>query len=936
MIGGYGMEQNEESRRAYRNGAAISAAVGGLSGAGVAGALLDDQADKVYVRELQKNRAKAMSDYIRNKWDGDGGKPRLSLRDRIEQAEAKGHEGARQAVSKFWKSKNTIGKGLAGLAGGAALGYGGYKALTSKEASDQDSESKSSIGRHVGVGVGSAAGALAGAAGATAGIAGKYYSDAFDVPYRMSRELGNSRLKSVRYAHDPGVKYGLKVFKEDLKRGLHNKKIGLSGIAGVAGGAALGALGYDRYKEWKSKEASDRDIDSYNRTLTALGGYALHNNTGKIASDEQLTQLDINRRAAAAGAIGGALGAAGTMSTVKGMEHLIPAEFHELMGVGAPGYRRAAGAYGAGVGALGAYGLTRLMHGPGTDAEPDNHTWAKARTGAKIGAGIGGALSLASSAFMPGNRALVMPAHALAGAAGGSLLGGGLGAAYGALTNKEASYNFDQNYEEMLKEAANDRSRARAAARSPLAEQAKVYNATQAAARQQRIHRGQEGVFGLAMDDYAKANYTQAAEAAEKARRMSGNATMEAFRGYGQTQSATVNGMRAPLPKAGRGINKLKLGLGLSAAAAGAGYLINKRNNDATKVAHFGEDNLMSLYDYAYLQKLAAEEEAAAAEEASMYQKAKDKIGRGYNAAKDAVGRGYEATRGHLGRNKMRYGAGAAGLAALGAGAYAYNRNKEASDMSLYEYADLYKLAAEGDPSAYAKLKGKVRSGYDYTTGKISDGYNYTKGKAGEGYNYVKGKVGPAYGATRDHIVRNKGRYAAGAAGVAGVGAAVAAYNQYQNKEASYDDFYDEYEEVQLAKLAAEELYQDALEKLAFAEDLYDEADFVCKVAEDLGAGVDVAPVHSYTGSPLSAALSGAGIGMGTMAGALAGATLAGKLGPKLAPAFYAAHPGLATGAGILGAGIGAAAPGALTAFVEKHRQNRAQQQVASMAMQNQ
>ena len=155
------MEQNEESRRDYRNGAVISAAGGAGIGAGAAFVHIRNQAKRVYTRELHKNRDQAMSDFIRNKWVGDDGEPISSLRERLKLVEAKAQEGARQAVYKFWKSKSTIGKGLAGVAGGAALGalgYGGYKALTSKEASDQDIESRYSLAKDVGAGT--AAGAV--------------------------------------------------------------------------------------------------------------------------------------------------------------------------------------------------------------------------------------------------------------------------------------------------------------------------------------------------------------------------------------------------------------------------------------------------------------------------------------------------------------------------------------------------------------------------------------------------------------------------------------------------------------------------------------------------------------------------------------------------------------------------------------------------------
>lgn len=277
---------------------------------------------------------------------------------------------------------------------------------------------------------------------------------------------------------------------------------------------------------------------------------------------------------------------------------------------------------------------------------------------------------------------------------------------------------------------------------------------------------------------------------------------------------------------------------------------------------------------------------------------------------------GRAANGNHFTRNAGKYGAGAAllGAGALGYGALSSNdeNSKEASDMSglsLYEYASLVKEAAE-------------QPQYDAPKATNSTTWEKVKNRGTQ---------------VTDHLKRNKGKYGIGIGAAAGVGAALAAYNQFANKEASYNDqFMEEYEEVLMAKQAAEELYADAMEKLAFAEDLYDEADFVCKVAEDIGAGIDVATPQAMHGSPISAALGGIGTSLGAAAGAVGGTMLAGKLGPKMAPAFYAAHPGLAMAGGALGAAVGATAPAALNSFIERHRQNRAMSQAQSMAMQNQ
>ena len=105
-----------------------------------------------------------------------------------------------------------------------------------------------------------------------------------------------------------------------------------------------------------------------------------------------------------------------------------------------------------------------------------------------------------------------------------------------------------------------------------------------------------------------------------------------------------------------------------------------------------------------------------------------------------------------------------------------------------------------------------------------TSGYAAAKGYAGQAGTAVA-NAGKAVGT---HVVTHKGRYGM-AAGAAALGAG--AYYAGTRKEASL-------EEVGYAKAAAAELYQDAMEKMAFAESLWAECDqeFV-KLAADNGPG---------------------------------------------------------------------------------------------------
>ena len=163
-----------------------------------------------------------------------------------------------------------------------------------------------------------------------------------------------------------------------------------------------------------------------------------------------------------------------------------------------------------------------------------------------------------------------------------------------------------------------------------------------------------------------------------------------------------------------------------------------------------------------------------------------------------------------------------------------------------------------------------------------------------------------------------------GAAAAAGAG--IYAYNHMQEKAAGYIDE-PSYEEVLMAKMAAEEMYAECVEKLAFAEQLYEEADFLQggyeKLAADNGSGEPVSWVDQLR-TPVGATMTGAATAAGMVGGAL------------LAKGRGATAMGMGAGAvagGLLGAGTAAAGLGAVHAFTEQHRQARAAQYQATPGM---
>ena len=176
---------------------------------------------------------------------------------------------------------------------------------------------------------------------------------------------------------------------------------------------------------------------------------------------------------------------------------------------------------------------------------------------------------------------------------------------------------------------------------------------------------------------------------------------------------------------------------------------------------------------------------------------------------------------------------------------------------------------------------------------KMKDKYDATKAKAGEYMAAGKAKAGEYAGKARE-VAANAGRaskakteaaiaylaahkpQALTAAGVAGLGAA--AYGAYRyNKEkrasieAAYEDYMDKLasveaygvtpEEAYMAAEAAVELYNDCLEKMAYAEELFTDADNYFAALEDCEEfekqAAEYMPIASSTLGALAGATAG-------------------------------------------------------------------------------
>ena len=293
---------------------------------------------------------------------------------------------------------------------------------------------------------------------------------------------------------------------------------------------------------------------------------------------------------------------------------------------------------------------------------------------------------------------------------------------------------------------------------------------------------------------------------------------------------------------------------------------------------------------------------------------------------------------------KSILGGAALGAMALGGGSAIRNSlNKNANFEGDYNMSELLqaaymaKVAADGQgelpegKNRFQRFGEDARNAGRRAYERAGEAFEGAKGKAQEGYAYGKDKVRGGI----DYVKANPKRVAGGVAATAAAAAAgIYAYNN-MGKEASFTDYnyYDPtyteptYEEVVMAKMAAEELYTDCLDKLAYAEQLFEEADFLQggyeKLAADNGCGEPVSYIDQLR-TPVGATVTA----MGGAAGAVGGALMARGRG--------ATAMGMGAGAvagGLLGAATAAGGLSAVHAFTEQHRQARAAQFQATPGM---
>ena len=213
----------------------------------------------------------------------------------------------------------------------------------------------------------------------------------------------------------------------------------------------------------------------------------------------------------------------------------------------------------------------------------------------------------------------------------------------------------------------------------------------------------------------------------------------------------------------------------------------------------------------------------------------------------------------------------------------------------------------------------------------------------GRRYGNVLGTLGAGVGAATGGIMGAAAKGPLGAAAGAAIGAAVEGGLMYgvgrlggwtqasvggavmgNKKTAKENDNMNgvSTDELTLAKVAAEQLYTNAMEeaqeKIAFAQALFNEAidaektAFATKVAQDNGPALTV-PYIDQVKTPAGAAALGMGAGVGGVLGYMQNPNAAG-----------------AVGGAVLGAGAVAGA-GALKAFIDQHRMARAQEHAAQM-----
>lgn len=272
---------------------------------------------------------------------------------------------------------------------------------------------------------------------------------------------------------------------------------------------------------------------------------------------------------------------------------------------------------------------------------------------------------------------------------------------------------------------------------------------------------------------------------------------------------------------------------------------------------------------------------------------------------------------------------------------YAESMDKIAYAQDLYDEADYYeKVAAEGDPSLWQRAKAKGSSAWAATKAAPGKAWRATMsapkdfvdavGRYGTNlrnaadtdnvmgrgrFNSTKSRLGGVVSRNRKAVAAGLAMLGAGALGGTAYGGKKG-YDYYQEKHAS-DQMY----ELALAKQAAEELYVDSMDKIAYAQDLYDEADYYEKVAADNGAGTPVAWTDRYT-TPAGA--------IGAAAGGVTGAGIAYALRNKMNMGRMGTNAAIAA-AGVAGAGLIGAGAGALNDFMTANKEQRALAQQQSM-----
>lgn len=317
------------------------------------------------------------------------------------------------------------------------------------------------------------------------------------------------------------------------------------------------------------------------------------------------------------------------------------------------------------------------------------------------------------------------------------------------------------------------------------------------------------------------------------------------------------------------------------APEAGSEGVLGMTNNTTLSPTSQGASVYASPSEQMQLAKakqIAACEMAKQAAEDGVWSKVKGKARGAYDFTKGKAINAAQWTKAHP---YKAAGGAAAALGIAGAAAYAYkNREKQAAAAFPGKAAD---------DGLLSKVKGKARGAYDYTKGKVTGAARWAKA-----HPYKTG---------------------AGAAAALGIaGAAAYAYKNREKQASIYDyDPYEDYmdklasvdytgiypEEAAYAMDSAEALYDDCLEKMAYAEELYADA-------------ADYLDYCDYMEKQANEFVPIAGSALGSAAGATAGAMIGGR--------FNAPRIGAGIGAAIGGA-VGGPAASALENFVATSRQ---------------